>query len=39
MQWILYGCYLCQIFSAYGLIEDVYIVRDELKQSRGVFLI
>ncbi|XP_065620030.1 flowering time control protein FCA isoform X2 [Quercus suber] len=24
-----------EIFSAYGLIEDVYIVRDELKQSRG----
>ncbi|KAM4074096.1 hypothetical protein ACB094_10G067700 [Castanea mollissima] len=24
-----------EIFSTYGLIEDVYIVRDELKQSRG----
>lgn len=39
MQWVLHGCYLCQIFSTYGLIEDVYIVRDELKQSRGVLLI
>lgn len=24
-----------EIFSAYGFIEDVYIVRDELRQSRG----
>lgn len=30
---------LCQIFSPYGLVEDIYIMRDELKQSRGAFLI
>nr|ART33343.1 flowering time control protein [Tapiscia sinensis] len=26
---------IVEIFSPYGLVEDVYIVRDELKQSRG----
>lgn len=25
-----------QIFSPYGRVEDVYLMRDELKQSRGV---
>lgn len=27
-----------QIFSPYGCIEDVYIMRDESKQSRGLFI-
>lgn len=26
-----------QIFSPYGRVEDVYLMRDELKQSRGLF--
>lgn len=26
---------LIQIFSPYGRVEDVYLMRDEMKQSRG----
>lgn len=25
-----------QIFSPYGVVEDVYLMRDEMKQSRGM---
>jgi len=28
---------LRQIFSKYGRVEDVYLMRDEKKQSRGIF--
>lgn len=28
--------FLCQIFSPYGRVEDVYLMRDEMKQSRGL---
>ena len=28
---------LHQIFSKYGRVEDVYLMRDEKKQSRGMF--
>lgn len=29
--------YFCsQIFSPYGVVEDVYLMRDEMKQSRGM---
>lgn len=31
-----FNCFLCQIFSPYGQVEDVYLMRDELKQSRGM---
>ncbi|XP_039067174.1 flowering time control protein FCA-like isoform X2 [Hibiscus syriacus] len=27
-----------EVFSQFGRVEDVYLMRDELKQSRGVFL-
>jgi CUG-BP- and ETR3-like factor len=33
---IVYEWLPCQIFSPYGHVEDVYIARDELKQSRGM---
>ncbi|KAK3418097.1 hypothetical protein EUGRSUZ_H04064 [Eucalyptus grandis] len=28
-------CDACQIFTPYGRVEDVYLMRDEMKQSRG----
>lgn len=36
---IQYGCALCQIFSPCGVVEDIYIVRDEMKLSRGVSIV
>lgn len=29
-------CFLCQIFSPYGFVEDIYILRDEMRQNRGI---
>lgn len=36
---LIWGVYflLHQIFSKYGRVEDVYLMRDEKKQSRGMF--
>lgn len=31
-------CFLCQIFSPYGFVEDIYILRDEMRQNRGIFI-
>lgn len=28
--------YQWQVFAPYGRVEDVYIMKDDLKQSRGV---
>lgn len=35
---VLIECFYFQIFSPFGFIEDVFIVRDEFKQSRGIYL-
>lgn len=32
-------CDAWQMFSPYGRVEDVYLMRDEMKQSRGASII
>lgn len=36
---VLLGIFIYQIFSPYGIIEDIFIVRDDMKQSRGVYFV
>ena len=32
-------CFYFQIFSPYGVIQEIFIVRDEFKKNRGMHLL